>query len=153
MGAPSSEAASDREPTPSAAGREALLKLVLRVIGGFSLLALIFVVAPYSWMNTIHDRWLGMGELSSQPVVGYLARSTSAFYALLGGLLILVSRDPRAYRSVLLYLAWAIMALGVALFFIDQAEGLPPPWSLWEGPFVAAFGVLVLWLTRTLGEE
>ena len=153
MGAPSSEAVPGREPTPAAAGREALLKLVLRVIGGFSLLALIFVVAPYSWMNTIHDRWLGMGELSNQPVVGYLARSTSAFYALLGGLMILVSRDPRTHREVLLYIAWAITALGVTLFFIDQAEGLPQVWRLWEGPFVAAFGVLIRWLTRTLGEE
>ena len=141
--------------TPSssvAPGRELLLKLVLRVIGGTSLLALIFVLAPYSWMNAIHDGWLGMGELSSQPVVGYLARSTSAFYALLGGLMIVVSRDPRACRPVLLYIAWATTALGVALFFIDRAEGLPLAWSLWEGPFVAALGSLLLWLTRGLGE-
>ena len=85
-------------------------------------------------------------------VVGYLARSTSAFYALLGGLMIVVSRDPRACRPVLLYIAWATTALGVALFFIDRAEGLPLAWSLWEGPFVAALGSLLLWLTRGLGE-
>ncbi|HJO02496.1 MAG TPA: hypothetical protein QGG47_00825 [Acidobacteriota bacterium] len=140
--------------SPAAApDRESLLKLVLRIIGGVSLTALVLVVAPYTWMNAIHDGWLGMGELPSLPVVGYLARSTSAFYALLGGLMILVSGDPRAHRSVLLYIAWATTALGIALFFIDRSEGLPPAWSLWEGPFVAAVGLLLVWLVRGLASE
>ena len=142
-----------RAEAATAARRETILKLVLRTIGGTSLTALVFVVAPYRWMNAIHDGWLGMGELSTQPVVGYLARSTSAFYAMLGGLLILLSLDPRAHRPVLIYLGWATAAFGVALFFIDGAEGLPSSWRLWEGPFVAAFGLLILWLTRGLGDD
>jgi hypothetical protein len=48
--------------------------------------AAFFVAAPYSWMNAIHQ-WLGLGVLPDAPVAGYLARSTSAFYAMLGGLL------------------------------------------------------------------
>ena len=63
---------------------ESALKLMLRIVGGVSLLSAIFVIAPYSWMDSIH-RWMGMGELPNAPVVGYLARSASAFYALLGG--------------------------------------------------------------------
>lgn len=115
--------------TREASRAEVALILLLRVIGGISLTSLVFVVAPYSWMNEIHDRWLGMGDLSRQPVMGYLARSTSAFYAMLGGLMMLVSRDVRKYREVLLYVGWASGVFGVALFFINRAEGLPPQWA------------------------
>lgn|GEM_PF-6538567 len=62
----------------------------LRIVGSASLLAVFFTMIPYSWMDSIHG-WLVMGRLPSEPVVGYLARSTSAFYALMGGLLWILS--------------------------------------------------------------
>ena len=71
---------------------EGRLKLILRLLGGSSLTAVIFVAAPTAWMRDIHAS-LGMGPLPEGPVVGYLARSTSAFYALVGGLFWLVSFD------------------------------------------------------------
>jgi len=74
----------------STANSEQVLKLFLRLIGSAALLALIFVAAPHAWMDAIHAQ-MGMGQLPDAPVVGYLARSTSAFYALLGGLLWVVS--------------------------------------------------------------
>ena len=64
---------------------EVILKGFLRVLGTSSLTAVLFVFAPHSWMDGIHQ-WLGLGKLPESPVVGYLARSTSAFYAMLGGL-------------------------------------------------------------------
>ena len=79
---------------------ERWLKLFLRIMGTGALTALVFVVAPYSWMDAIH-RWLGLGILPSEPVVSYLARSTSAFYALQGGLVWVVSFDLRRHRPVL----------------------------------------------------
>ena len=39
------------------------LVIILRVMGAVSLLALIFVFVPSSWMNAIHQT-LGLGELS-----------------------------------------------------------------------------------------
>ena len=36
---------------------------------------------------------LGLGRLPDAPIVGYLARSTSAFYAIEGGLFWVVSID------------------------------------------------------------
>ena len=65
---------------------ERSFKLFLRVVGTVALLAVVAVVMPYSWMDAVHQR-LGMGKLPPEPIVGYLARSTSAFYAMLGGLL------------------------------------------------------------------
>lgn len=119
------------------------LRWFLRVIGTASLLALLFVPAPYACMNDIH-RLLGMGLLPDAPVVGYLARSTSAFYALLGGLMWLVSFDLVRYRPVIVYLGTVFVVLGLSLTVIDHLEGLPAFWRFVEGPLDAAFGAVIL---------
>lgn len=121
------------------------LCLVLRLIGSTSLLAFLAVLMPYSWMNAIHQE-LGMGELPTAPIVGYLARSTSAFYALYGGLLWLVSFDPHRYSPIIRYLGFAMLIMGISLAVIDLNEGLPAFWRISEGPIVILYGVLILWL-------
>jgi hypothetical protein len=138
------------KPTPSRAER--ILQLLLRVVGSIALLAIPCVLMPYSWMNAIHHG-LGMGELASEPVVGYLARSTSAFYALLGGLFWLVSWDLRRHRPVIRYLGLAVILIGFALLGVDLAEGMPWWWSLAEGSFNMVFGVVILWLGRSIRER
>ncbi|MHC4335084.1 MAG: hypothetical protein ACYSUP_11940 [Planctomycetota bacterium] len=132
--------------------QEHLLKLFLRIIGTVALFAAVAVVMPYSWMNATHQ-WLGMGQLPSEPVVGYLARSSSAFYALFGGLLWLTSCDLRRHRLVLLYLAAAMIIFGAALFVVDLLEGMPLYWSLTEGPINVAFGIVILLLSYRMGVE
>ena len=127
------------------------LKLLLRVIGSSSLLALIFVAAPESWMAAIHAE-LGLGPLPEAPIVGYLARSTSAFYAIEGGLFWVLSFNPVRYRPVLRYLGVITALFGVVLFTVDWLEGLPLSWTLWEGPFVGLFGLAVLWLSGRVGD-
>jgi len=111
-----------------------LLRLFLRIIGTAALLALVAVIMPYSWMNAIHQ-WLGMGQLPAEPIVGYLARSTSAFYALLGGLFWVASFDLHRHRMVLCYLGIVIVIFGVALLVVDLFEGMPLWWTIGEGPF------------------
>jgi hypothetical protein len=124
-----------------------LFKVFLRVLGSVALLAVLAVVMPYSWMNAIHQ-WLGMGVLPADPVVGYLARSTSAFYALLGALLWVVSFDLVRHRLVLCYLGLAIVAFGGMLLAVDFVEGMPLWWRLWEGPINITFGALILFLSH-----
>ena len=127
-----------------------LLRLFLRIIGTAALLALVAVIMPYSWMNAIHQ-WLGMGQLPAEPIVGYLARSTSAFYALLGGLFWVASFDLHRHRMVLCYLGIVIVIFGVALLVVDLLEGMPLWWTIGEGPFNIVFGVVILALARRLG--
>lgn len=131
---------------------ERLLKLFLRIIGTAALFALVAVVMPYSWMNAIHQ-WLGMGRLPSEPVVGYLARSASAFYALFGGLLWLTSWDLQRHRLVLCYLGAATIIFGAALFVVDLLEGMPLYWSLTEGPTNVILGIVVLVFSYRVGVE
>jgi len=126
---------------------EQLLKLILRFVGTAALLALIFVAAPFAWMESIHSS-LGMGRLPDTPVVGYLARSTSAFYALLGGLFWALSLDPGRYRRILIYLGAALAFFGAALLVIDLSGGMPWFWTAWEGPYVMVMGTTILLLSR-----
>ena len=128
------------------------LKLLLRVVGSSSLLALIFVVAPESWMVAIHG-YLGLGRLPDAPIVGYLARSTSAFYAIEGGLFWVVSFDLVRHRPVVRFLGATTALFGVVLLGVDWLEGLPLSWTLWEGPFACLFGLAVLWLSARIGGE
>jgi hypothetical protein len=114
-----------------------------------SLLALVAVFMPYTWMDMIH-RALGMGRLPSEPVVGYLARSLSLFYALMGGLLLLCSLDPDRNRTVLCYLGVAFVFFGIVMVGIDHVEGMPGYWRRVEGPVVMGFGVAILALVRRI---
>ena len=123
---------------------EIFLRFVLRWIGTVSLLALVAVVMPYAWMDATHQ-WLRMGRLPDQPVVGYLARSVSAFYALLGGLLWMLSFDLPRHRPTLCFLGVAIMVFGAMLTGIDWSEGLPLFWRVWEGPWVMLTGAAIAW--------
>ena len=120
-----------------------LFKLFLRTTGSVALLAVVAVAMPYSWMNAIHES-LGMGPLPTEPIVGYLARSTSAFYALFGGLMWVVSFDLARYRAVLCYLGAATLLFGATLLAVDFVEGMPWWWRSFEGPINMAFGVLIL---------
>lgn len=133
----------------STTNSEKFLKLLLRFLGTTSLFALVFVVTPCSWLDSIHS-FLGMGQLPDKPVVGYLARSTSALYAILGGLFWTVSFDLERHRLVLCYLGAAITLFGAALLVIDWSEGLPFLWKVWEGPFLMALGLAIFVLSRKI---
>lgn len=132
--------------------REQILKVMLRWVGSTSLLAIPFVFAPQAWMDSIH-RSLGMGPLPDAPVVGYLTRSLSAFYAMFGGMLWVVSSDLRRHRRLAIYFGSVIVPFGAVLFAIDAAEGMPRFWTLWEGPFIVAFGSAILWLSRGIARD
>ncbi len=129
--------------------REYIFTLFLRIVGSVSLLAVFFAIMPYSWMNVIHE-WLGMGQLPNASVVGYLARSTSAFYALMGGLLWVLSFDLHRHRAVLMYLGVTFMLFGLLLAVVDWVEGMPWFWIVCEGPFDIVFGLVMFLFSRRL---
>jgi hypothetical protein len=135
--------------TPLRKWSERALRSMLRYIGSVSLLALIAVFMPDVWMDSIH-RSLGMGSLPTEPIVGYLARSLSLFYALMGGLLLLCSFDPRRYRNLLCYLAVAFVFFGIVIWGVDFVEGMPSYWKHAEGPGVILIGAAILILSLRL---
>ena len=124
-----------------------VLVLLLRFLGVGSLLALVPVFMPFSWMAATH-RWLGLGEMPAAPVVEYLARSVSAFYAFTGALCLLVAADLERYRPLVRFLGAAFALMSVVLLGVDLAAGMPWWWSASEGPGGVVFGALLFVLAR-----
>jgi hypothetical protein len=123
------------------------LKLILQINGAVMATALVAVFMSHDQMAAIHQ-WLGLGKFPEGIIVDYLARSLSAFYALMGVLYIVLARDIRAYATIITFMAWASICFGVATIIIDLQLGFPAWWTWGEGPFIIAYGAGVLWLQR-----
>ncbi len=130
---------------------ERVIVILLRIIGISGLFAIPAIFLPYSWMNATHE-FLGLGELPNAPIVDYLTRSLSAFYAVVALHALLISADVRKYRAFVKL--WAVFAtcFGVVILGVDLHAGLPLSWTLSEGPPTILVGVLLLWLHRFIQE-
>jgi len=126
---------------------EKVLVILLRVLGVSALFALVPVFMPLSWMAATHH-WLGLGEMPTAPVVEYLARSVSAFYALFGALCLMVASDLERYRPLARFLGMAFVLQGLVLLNVDVTAGMPWWWIAFEGPPEVALGALIYWLAR-----
>ncbi len=140
-------------PVPSPDSKsERRLALLLRAVGCLDLLALIAVVMPWHWIAVAH-KFVGLGAIPEAPIVGYLARSASALYALHGAMVLFVSFDVRRYERLIRFMAVAALVHGAVILGIDLGAGLPALWRYGEGPAFAATGVAVLWLQRGRSTE
>jgi hypothetical protein len=128
---------------------ENVLLILLRFVGVTALFAMSAMFSPMSWMAAAH-RWLGLGEMPNGPVVEYLARSVSAFYALVGALCLMVTTDLNRYRPLILFLGATFAFMSVVLIGVDVAAGMPVWWSAAEGPPGVAFGGLIFFLARRI---
>ena len=128
---------------------EKALVFILRFVAILQLLAIPAVVMPFDWMSVIHST-IGLGELPNAPIVSYLARSTSMFYAIHGAVTLYITFDIKRYLPLLRIWAIGILVMGTLLLIIDVAIGMPPWWTVGEGPFVIAYGYVVLWLRGKL---
>jgi hypothetical protein len=127
--------------------RQRFLVILLRLAGVFTLMAFLAMLMPQDWMASTHE-WLGLGAFPRAPVVDYLARSVAALYGFHGVLLLLIARDLVRYRSIIGYVGVMNVVFGMLLVAIDLQAGLPLWWTIAEGPPIAAFGVVVLYLNR-----
>jgi hypothetical protein len=82
------------------------------------------------------------------PVVEYLARSVSAFYALVGALCVVVASDVDRYRPLVRLLGMGVALMGLVLLFIDLAAGMPWWWTASEGPGSIVVGAVLFVLAR-----
>ena len=149
--------AAQRTPGPGTSGLQPLfhhrlLVLLLRFGGVVTAAAFLAVFLPVDWMAAIHQ-WLGMGEFPRAPVVEYLARSIAALYGFHGVLLLIVARNPTQHRPIVRYIGVLNIVFGILLTVIDVNAGMPVFWTLAEGPPIVGFGLLVLFLSRSLGES
>jgi hypothetical protein len=126
----------------------AALQLLLRLAGGITCAAFLAMFLPADWMASTHE-WLGLGEFPRSPLVDYLTRSVAALYGIHGALLLLISRDPVRYRTIVQFVAVMNVVFGVILVLIDWHAGLPWWWTLGEGPPIIVFGIVLAFLNRS----
>jgi hypothetical protein len=123
------------------------LQRVLR-IGGLGLLAaLTGAFMPRPWMAQLHEM-LDLGPFPAQPIVVYLARSTSGLYAFMGGLLWLLARDVRRNHLLINYVGVMGLIASAGLFVTDIRIHMPLYWILVEGPVVAILSGSLLVLSH-----
>jgi len=74
---------------------EKYLRLLLRIVGASAILAIVAVIMPHSWLVY----WVNLAEpgTSVRVLIPYLARLLSAYYVLLGVLLVFFASDVRRY--------------------------------------------------------
>jgi hypothetical protein len=80
--------------------------------------------------------------------VEYLARSLSAFYALVGAICLVVAADLGRYRPLVRFLGVAFALMSVVLLGVDLAAGMPWWWTASEGPGGVVFGAVLFVLAR-----
>jgi predicted membrane channel-forming protein YqfA (hemolysin III family) len=81
-------------------------------------------------------------------VVEYLARSLSAFYALVGALCLVMASDLERYRPLVRFFGVAFALLGIVFTGVDLVAGMPWWWTALEGPRALAVGALIYFLAR-----
>lgn len=128
------------------------MTLLLRVMAGVEFLALLAVFMPHAWMDYCHNA-MELGTLPRMPIVVYLTRSVSLLYVLQAGMLLLLSRDVRRYRDLVVYFALALVAFGGVSLWIDLTAGLPWYWVVAEGPMLIVLGLVALGLLRGVRRE
>lgn len=123
--------------------RRRLLTWMLRTIGLLDLIALVAVFSSRAWIASIHQS-LGLGTFPDEPIVGYLARCTSIWYASYGMLLWFVSFDIEKYSRLITCLAVTMFVQGFIVIGIDVAERMPDWWIALEGPCCSGLGASLL---------
>jgi uncharacterized membrane protein len=132
--------------------QEKALVLLLRLDAVILLTALVPAVMPFAWMQEIH-RSLGIGELVASPLIGYLTRSLSLLYGLLGAVEMFASGDVRRYQPVIRFIAMLGIVFGLWIAGLDIAIGMPIYWSYSEGPTVFLIASLMFWLSGYVQDE
>ncbi|MHC4462572.1 MAG: hypothetical protein ACYS6W_04535 [Planctomycetota bacterium] len=135
---------------------ERRLKLLLRVIGITCLPAIVAVFMPHSWL--VRNVEIVEPGTPVRVLVSYLARLLSAFYVLLGGMMVVFSTDVRRYAGPIRLVAlWSLMA--VVGFVIYGAPVLVKGgfgWFIWfvagDVAFGLALAVAILLLQRHIAK-
>lgn len=123
------------------------LTLILKVIGGVTMLAFAAAVMPQAWIVSIGER-LGFAPFPDAPLTHYLARNLSLMYGFVGGLIWWIASDLARYRSLVSPLAVAVVLFGLSQAVVDTQAGMPIWWIAYESVSTILGGVMLLLLDR-----
>ena len=131
---------------------EKVLIIILRVSGLLLITAFIFLFVPYEIMAQIHKQ-IGLGHFPQIPILAYLARSVSLFYAIHGAIILFISFDINKYSQILKLLCYLGILFGICLFFIDLNAPMPSYWTYGEGPLAVILSLIILVLISKIKKD
>ena len=114
--------------------------------------AFIAVFLPYQTMGIIH-RQIGLGYFPQLPILAYLTRSVSLFYAIHGVIILYISLDLLRYLSFLKLLCYLGFIFSVTIFFIDLNAPMPASWIYGEGPLALVLNLVIYVLVIMIEKE
>lgn len=126
-----------------------LLQWLLRLAGGFELLAFFAVIMPRSWMEVSHT-WLGFGEMPEGPIIMFMIRQASYVYGMHGISLCLLASDVKRFRPLIILNGISFTLAGFVFAAIDYSAGMPLWWIIGDALGCGLFGVAVLLLQRQI---
>ena len=106
-----------------------------------TLTALIFAVAPVTWLVNIADAFDIRFE--SLPVNAYLARHLSLLYAAVGVMFLQLSRDVIRYRPMIRLIGGGGVGFGLAQAMIDVMSDMPWYWTAGESVSTIVAGAVL----------
>lgn len=139
-------------PLDPLSARRRWLRTYLTLVGVLDAFALGAILLPQTQMAAVHAT-LGIGELPDAPIVGYLARTASLFYGMIGVILLIAARDLDRYLETVRLLARCGVAAGGVILLIDVAERLPWWWIALEGPCCSGIALVGLALLPPRSSE
>ena len=74
-------------------------------------------------------------------------------YASMGAITLFVSRDVEGYRHLIRFLGWIAIIGGAGVTTLDATLRLPLFWTLTEGPFTVALGLVLIALVTRMPVE
>ena len=126
-----------------------LLRIILISNGVITLCALPAVFMPTPTMDFYH-RSMGLGSLPRGPIVEYLTRSLSAFYAAFGVFTLVIAADLRRFAPLVACWGYTMLGFGAVLLWVDLHAKMPALWTWGEFAYLAIVGTAVSWLQRNL---
>ena len=122
------------------------LRVVMIVEGLLMALAIVPAVMPLSWIEATH-RFLGMGRFPNGFLPEYLARMTSAMYAMMGAILLFLAWDVRRFAPVIkfAYFIQIPVAIAVMAVLASRHVNIIYYWlAVIDAVFSVAFAVFAL---------
>ena len=105
-------------------GNPRLQRIVLRVIGAVSFIALPAIIVPRLAVEKF-SALLGLGKPEASPLLIYMTAGASCVYVAQGLLMWLMARDVVRYRPLIVFCAWAFLAFSPLFLWIDLHAGMP----------------------------
>jgi len=125
--------------------KENLAAWLLRLDSVAHILAAVVVFLPQETIAQLHER-LGLGVFPDSPIAWYLARGLSAYYAMHGTFVLILSFHIRRYLRLVRLLVRLFAAYGLLMVFVDLQAAMPTWWVIAEPAFILVFSATVLML-------